>query len=126
VLLFVRELCRLRRHLVQPGLRDQLLSSCYSCMEAIADADSALGDDEAAAASLGKCLRAAAAVTPGSDLHVILASKMEDVVRRLHGAASPQAQQAWQACADAHVARYGVLAEGSVRRLAELNRTLYV
>jgi hypothetical protein len=95
-------------------------------MEAIADADSALGDDEAAAASLGKCLRAAAAVTPGSDLHVILASKLADVVGRLHGQGSPQEQQAWQACADAHVARYGVLNEGSIRRLAEFNRTLYV
>jgi hypothetical protein len=95
-------------------------------MEAIADADAALGDDEAEAASLDKCLRAAASVTPGSDLHVILASKLEDVMRRLHGPGSPQEQQAWQACADAHVARYGVLGEGSMRRLAELNRTLYV
>lgn len=115
---------QLRR--VQPSLREQLLSSCYSCVEAIADADTALGDDEAAAGSLGKCLKAAAAVTPGSDLHVIVASKLEEVVGRLHGEGSLQQQQAWQACVEAHVARYGQLDQARLRRLAELNRTLYV
>lgn len=116
----------MRRHLVHPMLRDQLLSSCYNCLEAIADADVALGDRPAAAASLSKCLKAAAAVTPGSDLHVIVASKLEALQRELHGQGSMQAQQAWQECIEAHHLRYGKLGSESILRLAELNRTLYV
>eukprot|EP00775_Hariotina_reticulata_P005525 gene5525-5760_t len=106
--------------------RQQLLSSVYPCLEVIADADSALQDTAAAAASLSRCLQAAAAVTPGSDLHVIVASKLADVQQSECGQASEVAAAAWRDCCEAHELRYGSLEEEQLRRLAELNRTLYL
>lgn len=117
--------CRLRACLVAPGVRSQLLASVYSALEVVADADAALGDEEAAASSLAQCAAAAAAVTPGSDLHVIVAAKLAEAVRR-RAAGSAAADAAWRACVDAHTLRYGRLPEELVVRLAELNRTLYV
>lgn len=116
---------QLRACLVPPVVRSQLLASCFSALEVVADADAALGDDEATASSLAQCATAAAAVTPGSDLHVIVASKLADVSRRL-APGSAAADAAWRACVDAHTLRYGQLSEEVVARLAELNRTLYV
>jgi hypothetical protein len=116
-----------RRHLISPGLRQQLLASCFCCLEVCADADAALGDTAAAAASLQKCLQAAAAVTPGSDLHCILAAKLEAQVRGAGDSGScDQRAAAWVACVEAHTARYGPLSEASVRQLVALNATLYL
>lgn len=108
-------------------MRQQLISSCFTCLEVIADIDTALGDHSTAAVSLAKCLTAAEAVTPGSDLHVILVSKYEAVQQQLHGTGSLEAGAAWQKCLEAHRLRYGHDAnEQLVRQLAALNRSLYV
>lgn len=125
---------RFRRHLIRPTLRQQLLSSCFSCLEVIADAAAAEGDSSAAVDALHKCLTAAAAVTPGSDLHCILAAKLEAEARAgssggSSGGSSVSSSMlaaAVQACAAAHEARYGPLTQQQLQRLAELNRTLYV
>lgn len=98
---------------------------------------------DAAAEALRKCLEAAAAVTPGSDLHCILAAKLEAVATAAAaagGGASSGSQggdssssnsksmlaAAHAACVSAHTARYGPLTEQQRQRLAEFNRTLYV
>jgi len=100
----------------------------------IADAAAAEGDSSAAVDALHKCLTAAAAVTPGSDLHCILAAKLEAEARAgssggSSGGSSVSSSMlaaAVQACAAAHEARYGPLTQQQLQRLAELNRTLYV
>lgn len=72
-----------RRHLVRPAIRLWHQASLYSTLEMVADASAALGDDdEAAAASLGACLSAIKAVSPGSDLHVQLAARTYSLARQ--------------------------------------------
>jgi hypothetical protein len=126
---------QLRRHLIRPQLRQQLLASCFSCLEVIADAAAAEGDATGEAEGLQKCLEAAAAVTPGSDLHCILAAKLEAVLASSSGSSGSGGgggggdrllAAAGNAVAAAHCARYGRLSEEQLQRLAELNRTLYV
>jgi hypothetical protein len=129
---------QLRRHLIRPQLRQQLLASCFSCLEVIADAAAAEGDATGEAEGLQKCLEAAAAVTPGSDLHCILAAKLEAVLASSSsssgdgggggggGSGDRLLAAAGNAVAAAHCARYGRLSEEQLQRLAELNRTLYV
>ncbi len=66
------------------------------------------------------------AVSPGSDLHVILASQLHALQLELHGPGSQQAQQAWRAVEAAHRTRYGAFPDAAtLERLAHLNATLY-
>lgn len=113
------------RHRISPARRRSLMGSVYGVLELLADADVALGDASSAAASLDRCLSAAAAVTPGSDLHVIVAARAAEAAENLHGQGSPAAARAAEACEAALTARYGDLPAPMLERLAHLNRTLY-
>mgnify|MGYP001807599629 CR=1 FL=1 len=124
--------------MIRPQARQQLLASCFSCLEVIADAAAAEGDPPSTAEALQRCLAAAAAVTPGSDLHCITAAKLEAAVRAdssssggadsisSSSSSSNMLATAVQAVADAHLARYGPLSQDQLAQLAEYNRTLYV
>jgi hypothetical protein len=112
--------------MIRPNVRQQLLASCFSCLEVIADAAAAEGDVPGTAESLQRCLAAAAAVTPGSDLHCITAAKLEAAVRADSSNSTSMLAAAVQAVADAHIARYGALSQEQLAQLAEYNRTLYV
>jgi hypothetical protein len=65
------------------------------------------------------------AVTPGSDIHNIVASQYHDITTQLHGEDSATAQQAWSLVEAAVTARYGTVSHSSATELAVLNRTLY-
>jgi uncharacterized membrane protein YgcG len=80
--------CRFRRHLIRPAVRQQLLASAFTCLELLADAAAAEGDVQGQAQALQKCLEAAAAVTPGSDLHCIIAAKLQAVTAELSSSSS--------------------------------------
>jgi hypothetical protein len=99
----------------------------------LADAAAAEGDAAGEAEGLQKCLEAAAAVTPGSDLHCIIAAKLTAVLAAGSSSSSSSSSSseaavtaAAKAVAAAHKARYGPLPEAQLQRLAEFNRTLYV
>jgi uncharacterized membrane protein YgcG len=130
--------------LIRPAVRQQLLASAFTCLELLADAAAAEGDTAGQAQALQRCLEAAAAVTPGSDLHCIIAAKLQAVTAELSSSSSNSGGSsggggggsssssggmlaaASQAVAAAHEARYGLLSEQQLQGLAELNRTLYV
>jgi hypothetical protein len=116
--------------MIRPNARQQLLASCFSCLEVIADAAAAEGDTPGTAESMQRCLAAAAAVTPGSDLHCITAAKLEAAVRAGSSSGSGSSSSVLpaleQAVADAHLARYGPLSKDQLAQLAEYNQTLYV
>jgi hypothetical protein len=130
--------CRFRRTLVAPQLRTWLLASSFGALELIADADSVLGSWEDAAHSLGACLRVVAAVSPGSDLHCILAAQRLSALQQASGAAPAiEADDGGSGgvagtlaavrveCIAAQLTRYGHVSGGLAARLAELNRVMY-
>jgi hypothetical protein len=141
---------------VPPPARRDLLGSVFGALEVVADADVTLarwqqqgqqqresvnerGDAAAAAAdSLSRCIEAAGAVSPGSDLHCALTAALVGMVGgggcganaaaaagTPAGAATPH-QAAWGAAVAAHTARYGPLSDAALRRLVALNADLYV
>ncbi len=119
---------RFRRTLLPPALRGFLLAGCYAALEAVADADVATSDWEAAESSLAACVRVLAAVTPGSDLHAIVAASRLWAAQQVvgdPGTAAQGGQAARSAAAAAHAARYGPISEALTWQLADLNRQLY-
>ena len=75
--------------------------------------------------TLYHCVKALNEVSPGSDLHCILSSKLYRASIELNGQGSPQVALAWEACKTAHLYRYGPTSESLTRILIDLNRTLY-
>lgn len=71
-------------------------------------------------------LKAIEAVSPGSDLHVMLAVRHYDCTAKQHGEDSSLAGMARQALRRAHVARYGHVSEQLIEKLISLNRKLHV
>jgi hypothetical protein len=86
-------------------------------------------------------LDAMAAVSPGSDLHVILAAKSHHMeVQEAHEVAGEaggvvrggcgngdvrRLERAWRKVEEAHLSRYGPVSRELLGRLSEANRTMY-
>lgn len=122
-----------------PGQHELGTLNCASCFmptpvaahhtdtrcSAQADCELALGLDEEHAHGLGRTLKAIEAVTPGSDLHCILAAQLHGAAVQLHGPASKEAAAALSQARQVHTARYGELPNGVADQLIHLNSTLY-
>jgi hypothetical protein len=116
---------RFRRALLPPPLRRWALSSCYGALELVADLEVALGSDALVQAnSLEACLEVVAAVSPGSDLHVMLAARAAGAAASAYGHDSAKSAAAARACAAAHRIRYGHISDELVARLACTNAGL--
>lgn len=140
---------RFRKAFISPKLRLWYQASLYDALELAADMETALqaardsqgGPTEpallsdASSAALLKSLKVIRAVSPGSDLHVILASQYH------HGLQQQQQSPDAQACsssalgnevdealalsAESHLLRYGQISNQVLNRLADYNRTMY-
>ena len=75
--------------------------------------------------ALGQCVRAMEEVSPGSDLHVILAAQHMHHALELHGSNSARSIAAAEAATQANLFRYGPTSTGLASKMIELNRTLY-
>lgn len=75
--------------------------------------------------ALAQCVRAMEEVSPGSDLHVILAAQHMHHALKLHGPGSARAIAAAEAATRANLCRYGPTSTGLTSKMIELNRTLY-
>ena len=119
-------------------------ASMYFCLELLEDVEACLEEDHSWATKL--CLGAMAEVSPGSDIHTILAArywhqqqqqleqepkqderKAEQRGRLGTGQNGPQnrVEAAWKACAAAHRLRYGDVSDEVLKQLVEHNRVLY-
>lgn len=112
-----------RKTLLSPKPRLYFSASSFEALELWADCCVALGED--ASQPLGAAVKAVEAVSPGSDLHAILAARQQDLAARTHGADSTQAAAARQAAVRAHVLRYGATSESVTEQLVKANLTLY-
>jgi hypothetical protein len=93
---------------------------------AVGGGDAPLMDDTAVAAhgsALAAVTKAVAEISPGSDLHVILAARRAHALRGTGTVL--QAAAAEEDAVGAAAARYGQTRESTAARLIELNRTLY-
>ena len=75
--------------------------------------------------ALNHCVKALEEVSPGSDLHAILAARLLHETVQVDGSTSSRAALALEACKKSHLYRYGPTSDELGLRLIELNRTLY-
>lgn len=111
-----------------------LQASGYDALELAADTEAALIEAGVAspsdATALAASLKAVAAVSPGSDLHCILAAQYVHRMERAREAepgadADADLAAAKDECAQAHALRYGTIGVGVLATLAEHNRTMH-